>query len=76
MLASFLSFLGYFQMLNLSTLHCCQSAADWCWAIPFFHAGWSLGPLPDCKCGTIKQTADHVLTACPIACIEYDQWQI
>ena len=27
---------------------------------------WSLAPLPNCECGASEQTADHVLTACPI----------
>ena len=27
-----------------------------------------LAPLPNHKCGTTKETADHVLTACPIHC--------
>ena len=27
---------------------------------------WSLTPLPNCECGASEQTADHVLTACPI----------
>ena len=27
---------------------------------------WGLAPSLNCKCGTSKQTADHVLTACPI----------
>ena len=27
---------------------------------------WGLAPLPNCKCGASEQTADHVLTACPI----------
>ena len=31
----------------------------------FMHK-WGLAPLPNCKCGASKQTADHVLTACPI----------
>ena len=29
------------------------------------HKG-SLAPLPNCECGASEQTADHVLTACPI----------
>ena len=34
-----------------------------------FHSSmhkWGLAPSPNCKCGASKQTADHVLTACPI----------
>ena len=34
-----------------------------------FHSSmhkWGLAPLPNCKCGAFEQTADHVLTACPI----------
>ena len=34
-----------------------------------FHSSmhkWSLIPLPNCECGASEQTADHVLTACPI----------
>ena len=31
----------------------------------FMHK-WGLAPLPNCKCGASEQTADHVLTACPI----------
>ena len=27
---------------------------------------WGLTPSPNCECGTSEQTADHVLTACPI----------
>ena len=27
---------------------------------------WSHVPLPNCECGASEQTADHVLTACPI----------
>ena len=27
---------------------------------------WDLAPSPNCKCGASEQTADHVLTACPI----------
>ena len=34
-----------------------------------FHSSmhkWGLAPLPNCDCSAAKQTADHVLTACPI----------
>ena len=34
-----------------------------------FHSSmhkWCLAPLPNCECGASEQTADHVLTACPI----------
>ena len=34
-----------------------------------FHSSmhkWGLAPLLNCKCGASEQTADHVLTACPI----------
>ena len=34
-----------------------------------FHSSmhkWGLAPLPNCECGASGQTADHVLTACPI----------
>ena len=34
-----------------------------------FHSSmhkWGLAPSPNCKCGASEQTADHVLTACPI----------
>ena len=34
-----------------------------------FHSSmhkWDLAPSPNFKCGTSEQTADHVLTACPI----------
>ena len=34
-----------------------------------FHSSmykWGLAPLPNCECGAAEQTADHVLTACPI----------
>ena len=34
-----------------------------------FHSSmhkWGLVPLPNCECGTSEQTADHVLTVCPI----------
>ena len=27
---------------------------------------WGLGPSPNCECGASEQTADHVLTVCPI----------
>ena len=27
---------------------------------------WGLAPSPNCECGTSEQTADHILTACPI----------
>ena len=31
-----------------------------------FHSSkWGLAPSPNCECGASKQTADHVLTACP-----------
>ena len=34
-----------------------------------FHSSmhkWGLAPSPNCECGSSEQTADHVLTACPI----------
>ena len=31
----------------------------------FMHK-WGLAPSPNCECGTSEQTADHVLTTCPI----------
>ena len=34
-----------------------------------FHSSmhkWGLAPSPNCECGVSEQTADHVLTACPI----------
>ena len=34
-----------------------------------FHSSmhkWGLAPSPNCKCGASEQTADHVLTVCPI----------
>ena len=31
----------------------------------FLHK-WGLAPSPTCECGASEQTADHVLTACPI----------
>ena len=34
-----------------------------------FHSSmhkWSLAPSPNCECGASEQTADHLLTACPI----------
>ena len=34
-----------------------------------FHSSmhkWGLAPTPNCECGASEQTADHVLTACPI----------
>ena len=49
-----------------------QSSAHWCLAILFAYAQWDLAFLPDCKCGAVEQTADHVLKACPTACIEHD----
>ena len=27
---------------------------------------WGLAPSPNCECGAFEQTADHVLTVCPI----------
>ena len=27
---------------------------------------WGLAPSPNCECGASEQTADHVLTVCPI----------
>ena len=27
---------------------------------------WGLAPSPNCECGAVEQTADHVLIACPI----------
>ena len=27
---------------------------------------WGLAPSPNCECGACEQTADYVLTACPI----------
>ena len=27
---------------------------------------WDLAPSPNCECGASEQTADHILTACPI----------
>ena len=43
-----------------------QPPADWCWAIPFVHAQMVFAPSPNCECGASEQTADHVLTACPL----------
>ena len=34
-----------------------------------FHSSmhkWGLAPSPNCECGASEQTADHVVTACPI----------
>ena len=34
-----------------------------------FHSSihkWGLAPSPNCECGASEQTADHVLTVCPI----------
>ena len=34
-----------------------------------FHSSmhkWGLAPSPNCECGAFEQTADHILTACPI----------
>ena len=34
-----------------------------------FHSSmhkWGLAPSPNCECGASEQTADHVLTGCPI----------
>ena len=31
-----------------------------------FYQVWGLAPSPNCECGTLEQTADHVLTARPI----------
>ena len=49
--------------------------ADWVKLNPLwtsvgrFHSSmhkWGLAPSPNCECGASEQTADHVLTACPI----------
>ena len=40
----------------------CSMMADYCWN----PNRWGLAPLPNCKCGASEQTADQVLTACPI----------
>ena len=37
--------------------------------VGLFHSSihkWGLAPSPNCECGASEQTADHVLTACPI----------
>ena len=31
-----------------------------------FRHKWDLAPSPNCECGASEQTADHVLTVCPI----------
>ena len=36
------------------------------WAIPFVHAQMKYCPSPNCECSASEQTADHVLTVCPI----------
>ena len=38
---------------------------------------WGLAPSPNCECGASEQTADHVLTACPIhrAPVEHKVWR-
>ena len=52
--------------LNLPSQMPKYSCPLWCWAIPFVHAQMGLAPSPNCECGVSEQTADHVLTACPI----------
>ena len=41
----------------------------WTTGVGRFHLSmhkWCLAPSPNCECGTFEQTANHVLTACPI----------
>ena len=55
------------KTLRIATLSLVYSTAEyWCWAIPFVHAQMGLAPSPNCECGAFEQTADHVLTVCPI----------
>ena len=40
-----------------------------------FHSSmhkWGIAPSPNCECGTSEQTANHVLTACPIHRAPYE----
>ena len=40
-----------------------------------FHSSmhkWGFAPSPNCECGASEQTADHVLTACPIHRAPYE----
>ena len=37
--------------------------------IGYFHSSmykWGLAPLPNCECGITNQTADHIISTCPI----------
>ena len=49
------------EQLGLSSTAC-----EWCWEIPLSIHRWGLSPSLNCECGASEQTADHVLTACPI----------
>ena len=61
-------------MLPCSVLLCLRPVPGLLgWAYPEqlaqFHLSmhkWGLAPLPNCECGASEQTADDVLTACPI----------
>ena len=56
---------AYPEQLGLSSTACGLVLGD-----SICHASqmdkWGLAPSPNCECGASEQTADHVLTACPI----------
>ena len=51
--------------LSSNSLFQAHLPANWCCAIPFIHAQVR-SPLPNCKRGAAKRTADHVLIVCLI----------
>ena len=51
---------GYLEQLGLSSTACGLMLGD------LYMHKWGLAPSPNCKCGASEQTADHVLTTCPI----------
>ena len=54
----------YPEQLRLSSTRLSLRTGVW-----RFHSSmhkWGLAPSPNCECGASEQTADHVLTACPI----------
>ena len=52
---------AYPEQLGLSSTAC-----GLMYAIPFVYAQKGLAPSPNCEYGASEQTADHILTACPI----------
>ena len=56
---------AYPEQLGLSSIAC---GLVWT-GVGQFHSfmhKWGFAPLPNCECGASEQTADHVLTACPM----------